>query len=428
MAEGSLSAEPQESDFKPASERYGSRAKQRGQLSRAERAEALRKLQESNQLGLKKHFVLERKEDLSRVLVGINGFGRLGRMVARAISRHAEVDVVHINEPYSDLDYMAFMYSNEADRANDTGPRYSVRCTDGEDLLFMRNRPITVTRAREPSAIPWESSSVQYVIDCTGLFTTKAVANAHLRGSVRHVFIAGPSQDAFPLIKGVSELTTSEAVISNGPRAAHGAGLLISTLHHTFGVEAAAITVIHAGAGERGNAYGMGEKTRIDPSGTGFRSCHEGRLDIIPTWSGVAPMLASALPSLHGRLSSICFDTPAFNVSVLDVTCELTAKTSLSQIAEVIRASTPCMAGQISVRDDEVEPDSIRNDPCSCVFDLRSSIQLSSSFYKLVAWWDNDWPYCCRLVELMVDLHAIHRRAALEQETQEQMLPESVGT
>jgi len=378
--------------------------------TREERLDTLRELQQSNQLGLSSHVAIHRESDVPKLLVGINGFGRLGRMVARAIGHVKAIEIVHVNEPFAQPDYMACMYSCESDRADDRGPRFStMRDANGKEALLLESRPVTVTHAREPSGIPWGSSGAQYVIECSGLFTSRSAANGHLRGAVRKVFVAGTSKDVPALILGVNHQMAplgaynGESLISNGPRAAHCAGCLLSTLHQTFGVEAASVTVLAAGAGGRGNAYGTGERARRDPSGSGFRSSHEGRKDVVPEWSDAAAALQRAIPALSGRIAGITFDTPATKVSCLDLTVKLTTATSLEKVGEAVRAAAEAwLHGMVSVREDSVDAADVVGDACSCVLDLSASFALNPTFFKLVGWWDNDWPYVMRLVELML--------------------------
>jgi glyceraldehyde 3-phosphate dehydrogenase len=208
----------------------------------------LRELQERNKLGTKGHVNFRNEEDEVKLTVGINGFGRLGRLLCRALCQLPSIQVVAINDPFSDPEYMACMYTMDARADNDNGP--NLECTNG--VLLLDGRPLSVSSARDPSKIPWGASGTDYVVEASGLFTTVRAASAHLRGPVKKVIIAAPSKDARTVLMGVNQGSyTGEAVVSNGPRAAHSMAVLAATINRAFGIEEGMVTLLHAGKGER---------------------------------------------------------------------------------------------------------------------------------------------------------------------------------
>lgn len=220
----------------------------------SERLERMLRVEQLNKRGQSKKHALSQEDSPSIIRVGINGFGRLGRLMSRAISRVPNIEIVHINEPFAEPEYMVFMYNSEAERANESGPRFAINQDMTSELtLLSGSRSIRLTRLRDPSTIPWCSTDVEYVVECCSTLNAKSASNGHLQGGAKKVFIARHCGDVPIFIMGVNhqEATPSDTIISNGPRSAHCAGCLLSTLHQQFGVEVASLTILHASAGER---------------------------------------------------------------------------------------------------------------------------------------------------------------------------------
>ena len=337
------------------------------------------------------------------VKVGINGFGRIGRLVAHAICELEGVDVVAINDPYIDAEYMAYMLQHDP-----THGAYKGTVLADAGGLLLDGRPLTITAHKEPSQINWVSSGARYVVEASGCFDTPKRATAHLRGGAQRVIVAAPCGDAPQFVMGANHLSyNNEPLVSAGSAATHCLALLTRAVHESVGIKQASVSVLHASRPHELEHIGPG------PAGEKSNDWRSGRAegtDIIPAASEAARSVGQLLPDLSGRLHGACFRVPAPGlVSVVDLTVELAAPCEFKHLKRCMRdaAQSRVLAGKLGYRDDSVGGGDFSDDGRSCIVDGQSSLALNDHFVKLVAWYGNEWPYAKRIAELILHMQAV---------------------
>nr|P54270.1 RecName: Full=Glyceraldehyde-3-phosphate dehydrogenase, cytosolic [Gracilaria gracilis]AAB01379.1 cytosolic glyceraldehyde-3-phosphate dehydrogenase [Gracilariopsis longissima] len=323
--------------------------------------------------------------------VGINGFGRIGRLVLRAAIEKDTMSVVAINDPFIDLEYMAYMFKFDSTHGRYAG---SVETKDGK--LIVNGKSITIYGHRDPAEIPWAEAGADYVVESTGVFTLKEKAEKHFTGGAKKVIISAPSKDAPMFVCGVNEdkYTPDLNVISNASCTTNCLAPLVKVIHEKYGIEEGLMTTVHATTAT--------QKTVDGPSQKDWRGGRGAGANIIPSSTGAAKAVGKVLPELNGKLTGMAFRVPTSDVSVVDLTVRLATETSYDDIKATMKAAAEdSMKGILKYTEEAVVSTDFIHEEASCVFDAGAGIMLNSRFCKLVAWYDNEWGYSNRVVDLI---------------------------
>jgi len=325
------------------------------------------------------------------VKVGINGFGRIGRLVLRAALANKNVQVVAINDPFIDLAYMVYMFKYDS-----THGRYKGHVEAKDGALFVDGNKITVYNSLKPEEIQWGAAGADYVVESTGVFTTIEKASLHLQGGAKKVVISAPSADAPMFVCGVNldAYKPEMKVVSNASCTTNCLAPLAKIIHDNFGITEALMTTVHATTAT--------QKTVDGPSGKDWRGGRGAGANIIPSSTGAAKAVGKVIPSLNGKLTGMAFRVPTPDVSVVDLTARLERPATYEQIKAVIKAAAEGpMKGVMGYTEDEVVSTDFIGDTHSSIFDAKAGIALSDTFVKLVSWYDNEVGYSTRVVELI---------------------------
>ncbi|KAG5728244.1 Glyceraldehyde-3-phosphate dehydrogenase [Termitomyces sp. T112] len=326
------------------------------------------------------------------VNVGINGFGRIGRIVLRNALSNDKVNVVAVNDPFIDLEYMVYMFKYDSVHGRFKG---TVEAKDGK--LWVDGKPIAVFGEKNPQDIKWSSVGAEYIVESTGVFTTTEKAGLHLQGGAKKVIISAPSADAPMFVVGVNldKYDPKYQVISNASCTTNCLAPLAKVIHDKFGIIEGLMSTIHATTAT--------QKTVDGPSHKDWRGGRSTNNNIIPSSTGAAKAVGKVIPSLNGKLTGLSFRVPTIDVSVVDLVVRLEKKTTYEEIKAAIReASQGPLKGILEYTDDAlVSADFVGHD-ASSIFDASAGIQLNENFVKLISWYDNEWGYSKRVVDLLV--------------------------
>lgn len=325
------------------------------------------------------------------VNIGINGFGRIGRLVTRAALKRDDVTVMAINDPFIDLEYMVYMFKYDSTHGTFDG---TVETADGK--LVINGKAITIFHCRDPAEIQWGAAGAEYVVESTGVFTTLEKASAHLKGGAKRVVISAPSADAPMFVCGVNEdkYDPSMKVVSNASCTTNCLAPIAKVINDTFGLEEGLMTTIHA--------YTATQKTVDGPSGKSWRDGRGAAQNIIPASTGAAKAVGKVIPELNGKLTGMAFRVPTPNVSVVDLTCKLAKPASMEEINAAIKdAADGKMKGILGYTEDLVVSSDFNGTKFSSVYDSKACLQLNNQFVKLVSWYDNENGYSNRVVDLI---------------------------
>ncbi|KYQ93622.1 glyceraldehyde-3-phosphate dehydrogenase [Tieghemostelium lacteum] len=327
------------------------------------------------------------------VQIGINGFGRIGRLVLRTSLENKNCRVVAINEPFMDVDYMVYMFHYDSVHG-----RFKGTVEKGTDGSFIVNgNKIQVFAEKEPSNIPWGKAGADYIVESTGVFLTTEKAGAHLKGGAKKVVISAPSSDAPMFVMGVNEDSYKNDihVLSNASCTTNCLAPLAKVINDKFGIVEGLMTTVHA--------ITATQKTVDGPSGKDWRAGRSALSNIIPATTGAAKAVGKVIPSLDGKLTGMSFRVPNADVSVVDLTVKLAKETSYEEIKKTIQeaANSDKLKRYISYTEDEVVSTDFIGDTHSCIFDAKAGIALNSTFVKLVAWYDNEMGYSTRVIDLI---------------------------
>jgi glyceraldehyde 3-phosphate dehydrogenase len=324
------------------------------------------------------------------VRLGINGFGRIGRLVARCASLRTDIELVAINDPFMDLDYMVYLFKYDSTHGRFKG---TVEKKDGN--LVINGQVVHVFTEKDPTKIPWGSAGADIVCESTGVFTEISKASAHIAGGAKKVIISAPSKDAPMFVMGVNEdnYTADVHVLSNASCTTNCLAPLAKVIHDKYGIIEGLMTTVHS--------YTATQKTVDGPSGKDWKGGRGAAQNIIPSSTGAAKAVGQVIPSLNGKLTGMSMRVPTPDVSVVDLTCRLRDEATLDDIKKHIKeqADGP-LKGILAYTEDEVVSSDFIGDSHSCIFDAGSSISLNKNFVKLIAWYDNEWGYSNRLVDL----------------------------
>jgi len=326
------------------------------------------------------------------VRVGINGFGRIGRLVARVASEHPEVELVAVNDPFLDLANMEYLFKYDTVHG-----RFNGTVEVKGDALEINGKTLKVFAEREPSQIPWGSLGVEYVVESTGRFTEVKDAKAHLDGGAKKVIISAPSGDAPMFVMGVNEETYTPDVniLSNASCTTNCLAPLVKVIDQSFGVVEGLMTTVHSYTA-----------TQLPVDGASKKKMREGRAacqNIIPSSTGAAKAVGSVYPPVNGKLTGMAFRVPTIDSSVVDLTVRLEKPASYKDICAAIKnASEGPMKGILGYTEEELVSSDFIHDNRSSIFDAKAGIALNDNFVKLISWYDNEWGYSSRVVDLIL--------------------------
>jgi len=336
--------------------------------------------------------------------MGINGFGRIGRLVCRAALANPEVDVKAINDPFMDLKYMVYQLKYDSVHKSYPGT-IATKEADGKEFLVVDGKEIAVFHEKDPGSIPWGSSGAEYVCESTGVFTEKAKAELHLGGGAKKVIISAPPKDAVPIyVVGVNhtEYKTTDTVVSNASCTTNCLAPLTKVVHEKFGIVEGLMTTVHAMTATQ---------LTVDGPSRGGKDWRGGRCasqNIIPSSTGAAKAVGKCYPKVNGKLTGMAFRVPTPDVSVVDLTCRLEKAGTYDEIVATIKAAADGpMKGVLDYTDEEVVSTDFVSCKASSIFDIKAGIALNGNFVKLVSWYDNEWGYSNRLVDLAIYMKKI---------------------
>ena len=328
---------------------------------------------------------------MSKIKIGINGFGRIGRFVFRVAVAKENVEVVAIND-LIDVDYMAYMLKYDSTHGQFKG---TVEVKDGQ--LIVNGKTIRVTAQRNPADINWGAVGADYVVESTGLFLEKAKAQGHIDGGAKKVILSAPSKDDTPMfVMGVNHksYTNDMTFVSNASCTTNCLAPIAKVLNDNWGIEEGLMTTVHATTAT--------QKTVDSPSGKDWRGGRGAGQNIIPSSTGAAKAVGKVIPELNGKLTGMAFRVPTPDVSVVDLTVRLAKETSYAEICAAMKAASEGeLKGVLGYTEDEVVSNDFIGDPRTSIFDAKAGIQLSPTFVKVVSWYDNEMGYSTKVVELI---------------------------
>ncbi|MEG0979350.1 MAG: type I glyceraldehyde-3-phosphate dehydrogenase [Oscillospiraceae bacterium] len=326
------------------------------------------------------------------IKIGINGFGRIGRLVFRAaVSQPEKFDLVGINDPFIDLDYMVYMvkYDTMQGRFNGT-----IEVKDGK--LIVNGKAIAVFAEKDPSQIKWGQIGADYVVESTGVFTTKEKAQAHINAGAKKVVISAPSADAPMFVMGVNndKYTSDMNIVSNASCTTNCLAPLTKVINDKFGVVEGLMTTVHSTTAT--------QKTVDGPSAKDWRGGRAAAGNIIPSSTGAAKAVGKVIPELNGKLTGMSFRVPTLDVSVIDLTVNLQKPATYAEICAAVKeASENELKGILGYTEDMVVSSDFLGDARTSIFDAKAGIALTDKFVKLVAWYDNEWGYSNKVLMLI---------------------------
>lgn len=324
------------------------------------------------------------------VKIGINGFGRIGNLAFQAALKNSEVEVVAINDPFIAADYMAYMVKYDSAHG-----RFDGEVKSEEGKLIVNGKSINVYNEMDPNNIPWAKEGVEYVLECSGVFTTMEKAQAHLDAGAKKVLISAPSKDAPMFVMGVNNTTytTDMNIVSNASCTTNCLAPLAKVINDNFGIKDGLMTTVHSTTATQKTVDGTSKKD--------WRGGRAAAANIIPSSTGAAKAVGKVIPELNGKLTGMSFRVPTVDVSVVDLTCNLAKPTTYEEICAVMKkASENEMKGIIEYTDEPVVSSDFIHDNHTSIFDAAAGIMLTDTFVKLVAWYDNEWGYSNKLVDL----------------------------
>lgn len=333
------------------------------------------------------------------IKIGINGFGRIGRMVLRASLNEPSIEIMGINDPFVSADYMAYMLKYDSVQGK---PDAQIKSENG--LLYVNGTMINVFAEKDPKNIPWETVGAEYIVESTGVFCTSEKSDAHLKAGAKKVIISAPAKDTVTptFVCGVNleKYESSMNIVSNASCTTNCLAPLAKVVNDNFGIVEGLMTTVHAITSTQNTVDG--------PSAKDWRGGRAAGCNIIPSSTGAAKACALVIPELKGKLTGMSFRVPVPNVSVVDLTCKLEKSATYEDICEVIkRASEKEMKGILGYTDEMVVSSDFCGNSHTSVFDEKAGIMLNSKFVKLVAWYDNEWAYSCKIIELIKHMYKI---------------------
>ena len=331
------------------------------------------------------------------IKVGINGFGRIGRMVFRAAAKHfPDIEIVGINDLLEPA-YLAYMLKYDSVHG-----RFAGDISVEGNTLIVNGRKIRLTAVKDPAELKWAEVGAEVVVESTGLFLTKETAEKHLAAGARKVILSAPSKDDTPMfVYGVNHTSyAGEAIISNASCTTNCLAPVAKVLHDTWGIKRGLMTTVHAATAT--------QKTVDGPSNKDWRGGRGILENIIPSSTGAAKAVGKVIPELNKKLTGMSFRVPTSDVSVVDLTVELSREATYEQICAAMKAASEGpMKGVLGYTTDKVVATDFRGESCTSVFDAEAGIALDGTFVKVIAWYDNEWGYSCKVLDLIKHMNGV---------------------
>jgi glyceraldehyde 3-phosphate dehydrogenase len=326
--------------------------------------------------------------------IGINGFGRIGRIAFRIAMQKEDMEVVAIND-LLEVEHLAYLLKYDSVHG-----RFQGEVTTNNGNLVVNGKEIRITAKRDPADLEWKAVGAEMILECTGIFTTLETANAHLVAGAKKVVISAPSKDAPMFVMGVNhhEIKAEQTIVSNASCTTNCLAPVVKVVNDKFGIEEGIMTTVHASTASQAVVDGPSKKWRLGRSSL---------LNIIPSSTGAAKAIGKVIPELEGKLTGMAFRVPTADVSVVDLTLRTVKSTNLEAIKAALKqASENELKGVLGYTDEEVVSQDFVSEPRTSIFDAAASIGLGDRFFKLIAWYDNEYGYSTKLLELAKTLHA----------------------
>ena len=331
------------------------------------------------------------------IKVGINGFGRIGRLVFKVIENRRlngeDIEVVGINDPFTDTNYMTYLLKYDSVHG-----KCNYQLDSNDESITVNNKNIKIFSNRNPSQIQWNSVDTDVVVECTGIFTTLDKASAHLIGGAKKVLISAPSVDAPMFVMGVNHNNyNGEKVLSNASCTTNCLAPLAKVINDEFGIVEGLMTTVHSTTAT--------QKTVDGPSSKKWRDGRSAMVNVIPASTGAAKAVGKVIPELNGKLTGMAFRVPTVDVSVVDLTVRIEKGASYDEIVECIKKhANGDMKGILGYTDEPLVGTDFIGDSRSSIFDIQAGIALNDNFVKLISWYDNEWGYSNRVVDLILHI------------------------
>lgn len=324
------------------------------------------------------------------IKVGINGFGRIGRIAFRAAMKRQNIQIVAIND-LLDVDYLAYLLKYDSVHGAFDG---DVDVKGGQ--LVVNGNAIRVTAERNPEDIKWDAVGADYIMECTGIFKDLETANLHIKGGAKKVFISAPSKDAPMFVMGVNhkEMKASDAIVSNASCTTNCLAPIAKVLNDNYGIASGLMTTVHASTAT--------QHTVDSPSRKNWRLGRSAIGNIIPSTTGAAKAVGKVIPELNGKLTGMAFRVPTMDVSVVDLTVNLAKAASYEDICKTMKAASENeLKGILGYTEEQVVSQDFVGEPRTSVFDAKAGIALTDNFVKVVSWYDNEYGYSTKIVDLL---------------------------
>jgi len=331
------------------------------------------------------------------IKIGINGFGRIGRLVCRACAERKDIKVVAINDPFIDPEYMVYMLKYDSVHG-----RFDGAISFRENELNINGNIVNVHNEMDPGNISWSKSGADYIIESSGAFTSMSKAGAHMQGGAKKVIITAPSPDAPMFVMGVNhdKYKKDMNIVSNASCTTNCLAPLAKVIHDNFGILEGLMTTVHATTAT--------QKTVDGPSKKDWRGGRAASVNIIPSSTGAAKAVGIVIPELNGKLTGMSFRVPTINVSVVDLTCRLEKSTSYEEIKSCVkRYAEGELKGILGYTDENVVSSDFMGEYCTSVFDANAGIALNNNFVKLISWYDNEWGYSNKVLDLVAHMNSV---------------------
>ncbi|MBD3393415.1 MAG: type I glyceraldehyde-3-phosphate dehydrogenase [Chitinivibrionales bacterium] len=332
------------------------------------------------------------------IKVGINGFGRIGRLVMRSAAARKDIEIVGINDPFLDAKYMAYLLTYDSVHG-----RFGGSVEVKGDKLVVDGKEIAVFAEKNPADIGWKACGAEYVVESTGVFLTKEKAQGHIDGGAKRVVMSAPSKDDTPMfVMGVNHATYTADMqfVSNASCTTNCLAPVAKVLHDNFGIVEGLMTTVHAMTAT--------QKVADGPSGKKWRDGRAASSNIIPASTGAAKAVGKVIPDLNGKLTGMAFRIPTQNVSVVDLTCRLEKGASYDDVkAAMKKAASSSLKGILAYTEDDVVSSDFIGESCTSIFDAGAGISLNPNFVKVVSWYDNEWGYSCKVLDLIAHMDTV---------------------
>ena len=334
------------------------------------------------------------------IKVGINGFGRIGKLAFSSALERQEIEIVAVNDPFVDSEYMAYMVKYDTIHGKN-----NKEVIGKENELIVDGKSIKVFNEKEPANIPWGELGVEYVLECSGVFTTLEKANEHIKAGAKKVVISAPSKDAPMFVMGVNNDKYSKDmnIVSNASCTTNCLAPLAKVINDNFGIKDGLMTTVHSITATQKTVDGASKKD--------WRGGRAASYNIIPSSTGAAKAVGKVIPELNGKLTGMAFRVPTTDVSVVDLTVNLEKPATYEEICACVKkASENEFKGIIEYVDEALVSSDFIHDPHTSIFDSKAGIALTDTFVKLVAWYDNEWGYSNKLVDLAIYMSNVDKQ------------------